>query len=190
MSEPHSTHTDALATLGTIISPTEKRDAIHLAVFPTSAGQTLRPGEHVKLINGAAWLARPGDGDGIVDPFLVVLVEPGQRFWLVVYPRQITSLRHVWEHPAFPASGETDSCSVDLPDERAISELWLREFSQKVDVPSFEWMVDAAARDPEYMISHGEDASGAIPPEFWTHVETYTGQTIGPDRAEYFSCSC
>lgn len=35
--EKHTTHTDALDTLGSIIGPDEKRDAIHLAVFPVYA---------------------------------------------------------------------------------------------------------------------------------------------------------
>ena len=80
-----------------------ERAATHLAVEPVTAGQQLNPGQHVGL-----W----GDGRaghaktplGIVDPFLTRPVQEGERFWLVVYPRQIRSLRHVWEHPAFPAS--------------------------------------------------------------------------------------
>ena len=106
--EKRSVHTDALATLGTIIGPNEKRDAIHLAVEPCIAGQNLYPGQHVLLID------KPTGGQvavagleeevtlGIVDPFLTLPVAKGERFWLVVYPRQITSLRHVWEHPSFP----------------------------------------------------------------------------------------
>lgn len=99
-----STHTDALASLGTIINENEKRDAIHLAVEPVIAGTDLLPGDHIALNYGRAVRAPLGQGLGIVDPFLTQRVNEGDRFWLVVYPRQITSLRHVWEHPAFPAS--------------------------------------------------------------------------------------
>jgi hypothetical protein len=49
-------------------------------------------------------LAGPCDQPiGVVDPFLVKPVEPGQRFWLFLYPGSITGLRHVWSHPAFAA---------------------------------------------------------------------------------------
>jgi hypothetical protein len=100
-----STHTDALATLGTIINAGEKRDAIHLAVEPVIAGERLVPGEHIFLRDGKAYGNTGATGQnllGIVDPFLTVPVAKGERFWLIVYPRQITSLRHVWAHPDFP----------------------------------------------------------------------------------------
>lgn len=102
--DTRSPHTDALGTLGTIIDHTQKRDAIHLAVLPVVAkGKPLYPGDHVKLVNGEAYWTEVGQGTGIVDPFLTTVVAPGQHFWMVVYPRTITSLRHVWDHPAFPA---------------------------------------------------------------------------------------
>lgn len=92
--------TDALETLGTIIDETAGRDAIHLAVEPIVAGQPLRPGDDVGIVDGLAVMC--SNPVGIVDPFLATKVFTGQRFWLVIYPRQITSLRHVWTHSAFP----------------------------------------------------------------------------------------
>lgn len=107
--DKRSTHTDALATLGTIIDHTQKRDAIHLAVIPVVAGQNLLSGQHILLIDDAkhgrvAVIGLEGETTlGIVDPFLMEPVAKGETFWLVIYPRQITSLRHVWEHNAFPS---------------------------------------------------------------------------------------
>lgn len=93
--------TDALETLGMIHFKSEGRDAIHLAVEPVEAGEDLEPGQDIGLeLDGKAYAGqRPV---GIVDPFLPRTVRKGERFWLVVYPRMITSLRHVWDHPAFP----------------------------------------------------------------------------------------
>jgi hypothetical protein len=99
-SDNRTVATDALETLGTIIGENEKRDAIHLAVEPAVAGHYLRPGDHVGFLNGGT-LGICDNPLGIVDPFLKSNVKTGQRFWLVLYPRGITSLRHVWTHPAF-----------------------------------------------------------------------------------------
>lgn len=96
--------TDALETLGMIHFKSEGRDAIHLAVEPVTAGEFLKPGQHICIVDGVAragW-TKGVCPTGIVDPFLPEDVQEGQRFWLVVYPRMITSLRHVWEHPSFP----------------------------------------------------------------------------------------
>lgn len=48
--------TDALETLGSIIGPDEKRDAIHLAVEPAVAAERLYPGQDVGLLDGLATL--------------------------------------------------------------------------------------------------------------------------------------
>jgi len=101
--DKRSPHTDALETLGMIHFKPEARDAIHLAVEPVEAGENLGVGFDVGIgADGKAYRAVPGIKPlGIVDPFLPQPVGKGERFWLVVYPRMITSLRHVWEHPAF-----------------------------------------------------------------------------------------
>jgi hypothetical protein len=202
--EKHTTHTDALDTLGTIISPEEKRDAIHLAVFPAVAAVELTAGEHVGFDeDGKATLVPMGSDRavGIVDPFLEAPVWKGQRFWLVVYPRQISSLRHVWEHPAFPATVEP----VGLQASKDAAEKWLREHIQHWDAPSdFDAVVEACTTgassrngdeyysmrvESEYFYVGGEDASGTITPEFWDKMETFTGQRMTA-RPEFFSCSC
>lgn len=96
--------TDALETLGMIHTRQEYRDAIHLAVEPVEAGQNLKAGDHIYLVEGKAYKITKYNVDalGIVDPFLPKGVKEGEKFWLVVYPRKITSLRHVWSHPDFP----------------------------------------------------------------------------------------
>lgn len=93
--------TDALETLGTVIDETQKRDAIHLAVVPVKAITRVYPGQHVTAIGDPSPVFK-SELVGIVDPFLTEPVFPDQWFWLVIYPRKITSLRHVWSHPSFP----------------------------------------------------------------------------------------
>jgi hypothetical protein len=93
--------------LGQLIDNGERRrDAIHIAVAPVTAAERLAPGQHVGLIEpGNLELVGPsGTSIGVVDPFLTNDVEPGQRFWLLLYPGTITGLRHVWSHPAFTAA--------------------------------------------------------------------------------------
>jgi hypothetical protein len=197
--------TDALETLGTIITPAEKRDAIHLAVENVIAGEDLMPGENVSLILGYAFAIKEYRNDlkavGIVDPFLKEPVRTNQRFWLVVYPRQIKSLRHVWEHPDFPDSGETNNSEGAFQGEKVVkilssaetSEKWLREFATDVSVPYNKLMI--GAKDyllyDQYM-SFGDLLEGKwVPDEFWTHYENVTGEKVSEgQRGSFFSCSC
>ena len=93
--------------LGRLIEDGERRrDAVHIALAPVTAADRLTPGQHVGLVQaGIVELVGPCDHNiGIVDPFLAEDVEPGQRFWLFLYPGTITGLRHVWTHPAFTAA--------------------------------------------------------------------------------------
>jgi len=186
--EKRSVHTDALATLGTIIDDSAGRDAIHLAVHPVRARVRLYPGENV----GAD--GSKNDPVGIVDPFLRRPVNPGEMFWLVIYPRTITSLRHVWVHPAFPDEAEVETANRVTRKLSGESEQWLREFASKPNSPPYAAMIAAAQHagsDGEYLHISGDLASGEIPPEFWDHIEVVTGKTIPThERAKYFSCSC
>jgi hypothetical protein len=190
--------TDALETLGTIIDERAGRDAIHLAVEPVVAARRLYPGQNVGFVEGGVG---PSDNPlGIVDPFLQAPVEIGERFWLVVYPRQITSLRHVWAHPAFP---EVIAKDVE-PSRKESSEKWLRNWClNDGNHPGYETLIALASgqmdgdgeygwsHQGEYLLSRGADAHGQIPAELWDHVENVIGKKIpGEKRASSFSCSC
>jgi hypothetical protein len=194
-SDARSVATDALETLGTIIDETQRRDAIHLAVEPVIAGERLNPGEHITVKNGKATRTHVGEGLGIVDPFLVGYVPQGKRFWFVMYPRQVRSLRHVWTHPAFPDEPEVAAPSPD----KAASEAWLRAFCKSADCPRYEQLIallsgkcteyESCSIDDEYLYFSGTDAHGQIPAEFWGHVETVLGRKF-EDHPTSFSCSC
>jgi hypothetical protein len=169
LADKRSVHTDALHTLGTIIGDGEKRDAIHIAVEPCIAGEHLHRGDHAGRREDGTF-GHTGKPLGIVDPFLnVTVVKPGERFWLLIYPREITSLRHVWSHPEFPdaevasfaeESGEnfenhTDDVVVAraayagrTTDNKAESEAWLRNFLDNGDTPGYDLVMKAITGEP------------------------------------------
>lgn len=199
--------TDALATLGTIIDENAGRDAIHIAVEPVEAGEFLHPGQHVGAVNGVA--SSTVTHVGIVDPYLTAKVEPGQRFWLFVYPRQITSLRHVWSHPAF--DDEAIAATPNYPKEAARKRL--DEFAQGVHgsftadaflkaVEEGSWTCESTDDDFGYedgllfnengFTTIGFEGAGSVPDYIWTDIETLLGRPVERDKdyASYFACSC
>lgn len=214
--DSRSTHTDALATLGTIINDQEKRDAIHLGVEPIQAGRNLVRGAHVGIgPDGKAYVESKNiKAVGIVDPFLNDIVLAGQWFWLIVYPRQITSLRHVWEHPDFPDSRETggkELLQLNQPeanpeqvlqakaligDPIAKATLRMREIAADLDVDVDELMEHADERDRSewsYWV-HEEDGGKfegeSIPHDFWEVWAVLRGKEQAPDHGNFLSCSC
>lgn len=202
---------EALDTLGTAPLPDGLgRDAIHLAVIPAIAEAPILPGAHVAYDHETLIASRRAPGDetavGIVDPFLTSPVLAGERFWLIVYPRTVTSLRHEWEHPAIPTVARV--APVQIEGDRAEAEAWLRANigDHGIGEPgddrwdygdTFETVVakaesgqfDAYGDGVSYLLISGTDAHGAIPHEFWRQVEIYVGHPI-TNRATYWSCSC
>jgi hypothetical protein len=96
-----------------IEGPDPGRDAVHVAVLPAVAAERLRPGDRVKVV------ARDGElfaswavlgAAGIVDPYLEASdpVLPGERFYVCLFPRTVTTLRHVWTAAGVPEEGPTD----------------------------------------------------------------------------------
>lgn len=191
-SDKRAVSTDALETLGTIIGESAGRDAIHLAVEPAIAAHELRPGQDVGFVNGGV-----GACDkplGIVDPFLKSPVQKGERFWFIVYPRQITSLRHVWAHPAFPEALDKHT-DVSM----SASERWIREFAASIPL-DYDTILDGARNwvEASKRGSWGESLCFGgllegkyVPDEFWPHYEAVTGEQVEENyRGSFFTCSC
>lgn len=96
-------YADATATLGTIHTKDEGRDAIHLGVYQVELGAAAQRGAYLAVQDGKAFpVLKKEKAVGILDPFLHNDADMGDKVWLVLFPGMITSLRHVWEHPAFP----------------------------------------------------------------------------------------
>lgn len=206
--DKRSVSTDALETLGTApLKETEARDAIHLAVEPVIAGEKLFAGQDIGLVQSAGGLVAmrankleqgPVKALGIVDPFLEDAVYPGDRFWLVVYPRQIKSLRHVWEHPDFPAAlSEPEAVSVapvKVADPQEVSRAWIENYANGSVDMTYNRLMEAAReylRYGEHVVEGGRYEGFYLNQEFWDHYEVVTGETVNEsDRGSFFSCSC
>lgn len=182
---------DTILLLGKLVEPEQGRDAIHIAVTPviSASDLALAPAQGLVLATAddpeQVIAARDAKPIGIVDPFLDGYVLKGQRFWMFLMPATITSLRHVWTHPAFPPEGQIADADADR------SEDWLREFIDTHDAPSYRTLIAAALSNDndDFLFIGGEDARGEIPSEVWHHIEVVTGQKI-KHRPSHFSCSC
>lgn len=189
----HKVTTDALETLGNLIDENAGRDAIHLAVEPCIAGEPLMPGWHIGLKDGKAVNDSESKKVGIVDPFLKQNILPGERFWLIVYPRTITSLRHVWTHPDFQAEADKQ---LPVMNE---SERWIRDFAASVGLKydiimngARDW-IDSKKRDGygEYLCFGGPLEGEYVPDEFWDHFQVVEGIAVeDAHRGSFFTCSC
>jgi hypothetical protein len=187
--------------LGQLIDETAQRDAIHIAIAPAVAEMKLYPSQPVRfaLVNDGQKMtsAVDGHGIGIVDPFLQAPLMPGDRFWAVLYPGTITSLRHEWTHPKF-----IDALpAVEKFTDKAASEKWLTEFGNTYGHISFGAVVEAADdyldNDERYIQEGSEALRGAmyedhIRIEFWQHYEIVTGRKLTDEQktGTVFCCSC
>lgn len=183
-----------------------ERDAVHVAIWPATAGEDLRAGDRVGFIGYEAKMGKDAPAlIGVVDPFLPSPVLKDQRFWLCLFPNTITSLRHDWSHPAF----EKETAQRLVKEE---SEGWLKDWLSHHDCPEdYEWVMRVIAskpytkvypndngsqddecygeRDGTSLFFRGVDAHADIPPEFWRHVEVVMGVKLNW-CAVSFSCSC
>ncbi len=175
--------------LGSIIITPQNRDAIHIAVAPLSAACRLHAGDHIGLVNGSQTEATNFAKEliGIVDPYLRTHVNPGERFWMFLYPQTVTGLRHDWSHPAFEAKAPNLKSPLD------ISRVWLAEYASKVGITYDELMTAAEAyiSSGSYLCEGSRFSSEYVPEEFWPHYEAASGVKVEETkRGSFFSCSC
>ena len=151
-------------TVGKLLDGSEQRDAIHFALAPVIADQTISPGQDVGFVqNGNTELVGPSNSPiGIVDPFLKTRVLKGERCWLFLYQQTITSLRHVWVHP-------------DIPDELAdarqtVIAVAVASTAEQV-AASRKWMESFAAG--HYSYDHDESGAEYTADEILEHAREY-----------------
>lgn len=184
--------------LGQLIEGDAGRDAVHIAVAPVTAAEKLSPSEDVGLLADGLRAGRTPLKNGIVDPFLRSDVQPGQRFWLFLYPNTITGLRHEWTHPAF---GDREITAADRTIAQQVvahlngDEIWLREYADEYGLSLRALIASAGAwvADGEYhrLSFDLPDRGYTDNDEFWRRYERYTGRAVEPDKREnFFSCSC
>lgn len=124
MSERNLSEHATQFSIGHLIGGAAERDAIHIAVAPVIADETLWPGQAIGPVNGDPGRAAPSKTPlGIVDPFLSAPVYPGQRCWMFLLPNTITGLRHEWTHPGF------EPATISQTDHEVKSREWKRRNS-------------------------------------------------------------
>lgn len=171
--------------VGSLITGEAKRDAFHVAVAPVTANERLAPGQDVGFAKeDNRELVGPSNKPlGIVDPLLRNIVQPGEKFYLWIYPNTVTSLRHEWTHPSFDNKTTKDK-----------SIKWLQNHAEEIDI-TYSTLLRAAENYityGEYTTQYGRETwrDGFNAEEFWKHYEIVTGETVKDHEAHIFSCSC
>lgn len=192
MSNGRKVSTDALETLGTIIGDGEKRDAIHLAVVPMVAMETMSPGEACGPVPGGA-APYAVEKLGIVDPFLSAPIRKGERFWFFLRPRLVTSLRHVWSHPAFADEGASAAApSPAEPSAADQAKWWIANWARSLGFTYDDAIYHATdyLDHDEYWSEGGRFEGERVPEEFWEHFQAATGRVVKNNPGSFFSCAC
>ncbi len=194
------------AKLGTIPKGNEGRDAVHVAIVPAQAEEKLESGEPIRInAKGRAERCNVCDAVGVVDPFRPAdqrTVLHGEWFWLCLYPKTISGLRHVWDHPCFPkAEASPEMKLADLPSTSvAASQKWIADYVRKhCDYWSSE--PDGGysefvryVRDNRWIYYYGSDCHSLADvddaDELFRHLSVVLGMRIDAAYFEAFTCSC
>ena len=171
-------------------------DAVHIAVFQAEAQMRMKAGDNV---DKTGYPASPFVG--IVDPYLKSTVEVGEKFWVFLYPRTITGLRHTWTHPAFLDEDLERFDAIHMRsgrearDPEGISQRYMENLASKLDPwtspCSADALVEAATRYLERgdYLNVGLGDVQSMPDDFWSHYSALTGRIVSPgDQGDFFTC--
>lgn len=183
--------------VGKLLTGNEARDAIHFALAPVTAAVTLVPGRHVGYANGMAVTDEPHIG--IVDPFLPYAVEPGQKFWLFLYPETITSLRHAWTHPAFAAAAPPevagDVQELVRTQKVQASKDWIKDYANHSIYPylrnedeAYTTLLEDLKNNRIRSYGVSNNSRNDYDDDLWMHL-AIIGIIVNPNELSYF-CSC
>lgn len=164
--------------IGNLIEGPAERDAIHIAIAPVVAGEELEPGTHVGFDENGLAVTFKSKSIGVVDPFLKYPVEKGQKFWLFLYPKTVTNLRHDWSHPAF--KNEPTSGSISMG--------WLQHFAELHQMTYNDLMaaVEKYVSDGcSVAVIEDDFKQWETPDEFWVHYKAVTGKD---GEGNFFGC--
>mgnify|MGYP003476804670 FL=1 len=189
---------DKVPQLGKLITEPQHRDAIHIAVAPVTAGETLKPGQPIGFATeGDAFTVVAGVHTiGIVDPFLPEkAVYKGEQFYMFLYPNTITSLRHDWTHPAFEKEDELASFEPTFNKLKGApaEEKWVTDFAENMGSTYDEIMDGAEAylQSGDYLVRGGTFEGYHIPDEFWDKYEAIKRAKVAEsERGSFLSCRC
>lgn len=184
---------EKITQLGRLITEPQGRDAVHIAVAPVTAGETLRPGDRIGFTGNAHTVGKDADIIGIVDPFLLRAVMKGDQFYMFLLPNTITSLRHEWTHPAFEKEDEIATYEPTFMKLRGptAEQEWVSEFANRINT-NYEDLMAAAKKyleTGEYFCQGGDFEGEYISEEFWDKYEAITNEESG-DRGSFLTCSC
>jgi hypothetical protein len=172
--------------IGKILTQPSHRDAIHIAILPAKATQSLQPGQAVLVGKHGAEPAT-SNAIGIVDPFLEKEILAGQEFYIFMKPNTITSLRHMWTHSKVEDETTVDSTKIT----EAIKEI--QKLADEADL-GYNAVLRAAFDylDNDDYLYDGMRYDGIYASDkFWNAFEIVTGRKVDSgDRGSFFSCSC
>lgn len=175
----------AQETLGTVLEGDQFRDAVHVAVLPLRAAHPLIPGQHVGLTSDGRASVEISDKIGIVDPYLARPLREDEKFWLFLYPRSVTTIRHMWSHPKVPNEGK--------PTPLAASVAWMKVYASAIGSTMEEVMEKAGnyVTGREFWNERDRFEGESVPDKFWDHYERITGTEVDENqKSNFFSCSC